>query len=143
MSSKMSKFEQMIKFEMEETRDKSTSGLTKRYDALKGLLIWLDNFSTMLSAFFLIECDNCGAEDHLNYQCDCNSNTMLATYNRNDKCHASMEILEFVIFTGASELLAFMRDIEEKGEYPSHIYDITHLMATTPLPRWDSKCRVL
>ena len=85
MSSKMSKFEQMIKLEMEETRDKSTSGLRKRYDALKGLLIWLHNCSTMLSAFFLIECDNCGGEDHFDYQCDCNPNAILASYNSDDK----------------------------------------------------------
>lgn len=81
---------------------------------------------TMLSTFFLIECDNRGTEDHLNYQCDCNSNAMLATYNSNDKCHVSMEILEFVIFTGASELLAIMHGIEEKGEYINHIYDTVH-----------------
>ena len=123
MSSKMSKFEQMIKLEMEETRDKSISGLGKRYDALKGLLIWVDNCSTMLSAFFLIECDKCGGKDHFDYQCDCNSNAILATYNSDDKCHASMEVLEFVIFTGASELLAFTRGIEEKGESINDIYD--------------------
>jgi hypothetical protein len=109
---KVTIFEHKIKLAMEETRDKSISGLRKRYDTIKGLLICVDNCSTMLCASYVLECDKCGSEDNLNYQCECNSDTILANYNSTDKCHASMEVLEFVIFTSASELLAFMHDVK-------------------------------
>ena len=102
MSSEMTVFEKM-KLAMEETRDKSISSLMKRHGIIKGLQIWMDNYSSMLCASYQLQCEDCGSKDHLNYQCEYNVDTILATYNSSDKCHASMELLELVLYTGASE----------------------------------------
>ena len=84
------------------------------------------NYSSMLCASYQLQCEDCRSEDHLNYQCEYNVDTVLATYNSSDKCHASMELLEFVLFSGVGELLAHIRDIEEEDKALNMIYGEVH-----------------
>ena len=127
MSSTMNMFEQQVRQSMEETRDKSISGFKKRYEIIKESLIWVNKYASMLSASYLIKCDNCGTEDHhYNYQCECNPDTILAHYNIDDKCHVSMHVLEFVLFTGASEILSRMRNIDKECKTLVDIYGRVH-----------------
>jgi hypothetical protein len=125
MSSEITLFEKM-KLAMEETRDESISSLMKRYCIIKGILIWMDKYSSMLCASYLLPCDNCRSEDHINYQCEYNVGAILETYNNCDKFHASMELLEFVFYTGAGELLARFRDIKEEDKSLDLIYGEVH-----------------
>jgi hypothetical protein len=41
---------------------------------------------------------------HLNYQCKDSNDEVLATYN-SDKCYASLEMVEYMLFQGAYEII--------------------------------------
>ena len=49
-------------------------------------------------------CTNCKTDEHLNFQCKYSDNPTLANYNI-DKSYASLEVVEYVLFMGASEML--------------------------------------
>jgi hypothetical protein len=80
----------------------------------------------MICASYLLQCDHCGSKDHLNYQSEYNIDTILATYNSTDKCHASIELLDFVVYTAVGELLARIRYIKEEVKSLDMIYGEVH-----------------
>jgi hypothetical protein len=67
-------------------------------------------------------CEDCGSQDHINYRCEDNVDTILASYNRGYKFYVDMEVLELVLYTGSCELLARMRNINEKNKALDKIY---------------------
>jgi len=113
-----------MKLAIEDKRDTNISSMVKRHRTLEELRIWVSDYSSMLCASYLLTCEFCGSIDHINYKCKCNIDTMLASYNSGDKCNASMELLEFVLFTGSLEVLTRIRDIEEESKALDKIYGV-------------------
>ena len=65
MSSEMT-FEQM-KLAIEDKKYMGMSSLLKRLKALEELLIWVNDYSSMLCASHKFTCEFCGSIDHINY----------------------------------------------------------------------------
>ena len=53
--------------------------------------------------------------EHLNFQCEYFDNPTLANYNR-DKSYASLEVVEYVLFIGPSEMVLRLGSIDVKCE---------------------------
>jgi hypothetical protein len=70
--------------------------------------------------------EECGSQDHINYQCEDNIDTILASYNRGNQFYVDMEVLELVLYTGCCELLARMRNINEKNKALDKIYGVVY-----------------
>ena len=102
------------------------SSLLKRNKALEELLIWVNDYSFMLCASYKFTCELCVSIDHINYQCENNIDTVLASYNSSDKCYAHAEVLEFVLFTGSIKVLTRMREIKEESKALDRIYGVVY-----------------
>ena len=103
MSSKVNFVQQIIQA-LEETKDTSLSSLVARHELIKKLLDQLERHSLWLRANDGSYCTNCITYEHLNFQCKYSDNPTLANYNR-DKSYASLEVVEYVLFIGASEMV--------------------------------------
>ena len=103
MSSEITTILQMIQA-MEEKKDKSLSSLALRHEMIKKLLDRLELQSSLLCDHFKAHCTDCVSMQHLNYQCKYSNDQVLATYN-NDECYASLEIIEYMLFMGASKII--------------------------------------
>ena len=116
MSSKKTTFEQ-VKLAMEKEKIGTPEYLLKKREALNKWLIWVNDYSSILCASYQFVCEDCGSKDHIAYQCKYNIDPALASYNRDEfKSLVDMKVLEFVLFTGCLELLAFMRKIQKESQ---------------------------
>ena len=72
-------------------------------------------------------CTICITDDHLNFQCKCANNPNLANYNR-DKSYASLEVLEYIIFKGASEMVFRLGSIDVESEALDGVFNLVYLI---------------
>ena len=79
------------------------------------MLDQLERHSLWLRANDGSYCTKCITDDHLNFQCKYFDNPTLANYNK-DKSYASLEVVEYVLFVGASEMLLRLRSIDVECE---------------------------
>ena len=114
MSSEINFVQQIIQA-LEEIKDSSLSSLVARHELIKKLLDQLERHSLWLRANDGSYCTNCITDDHLNFQCKYSDNPTLANYNR-DKSYASLEVVEYVLFIGASEMVFRLGSIDVKCE---------------------------
>jgi hypothetical protein len=82
----------------------------------------------MLCASYNFVCEDYGSQDHINYQREDNIDSILASYNRGNKFYVHMEVLELVLYTVCYELLARMRNINEKNKALDKIYGAVYLI---------------
>jgi hypothetical protein len=68
---------------------------------IKEWLQKLDKWSSLICEEYSITCQDFGTEGHFTYQCKYNYDPVLATYNNEDKCNASMEVIQVVLYMGA------------------------------------------
>ena len=126
MSSEVN-FVQQIVQALEETKDTSLSNLVARHELIKKLLDQLERHSLWLRANDGSYCTKCITDDHLNFQCKYSDNPTLANYNR-DKSYASLEVVEYVIFIGASEMVFRLGSIDVKCEALDRAFNLVLLI---------------
>jgi hypothetical protein len=83
MSLEITSFEQM-KLAMEEEKFRTYGYFSMRHKTLEEWLRWVSDYSSILCASYNFSCEDCGSKDHINYQCEYNVDTVLASYNRSD-----------------------------------------------------------
>jgi hypothetical protein len=127
MSLKITRVEQM-KLAMKEKKFGTFAYFSTRQKTLEEWLRWVSDYSFLLCASykFIFICEYCGSKDHINYQCEYNVDTILASYNRSNKCYVDMEVLERVLYTGCYELLARLSNIDEKNKALDKIYGVVY-----------------
>jgi hypothetical protein len=92
-------------------RNSELLDISTRQKTIEEWLRWVNDYSAMLCSSYNFVCEDCGSQDHINYQCEDIVDTVLASYNRGYKFYVDMEVLELVLYTGCCELLARMRNI--------------------------------
>ena len=114
MSSEINFVQQIIQA-LEEIKDSSLSSLVARHELIKKLLDQLERQSLFLRFSEGAYCTNCITDDHLNFQCEYSDNPTLANYN-SDKSYTSLEVVEYILFIGASEMVFRLGSIYVKCE---------------------------
>ena len=114
MSSEINFVQQIIQA-LEEIKDSSLSSLVARHELIKKLLDQLERHSLWLRANDGSYCTNCKTDEHLNFQCKYSDKPTLANNNK-DKSYASLEVVEYVLFIGASEMVFRLGSIDVKCE---------------------------
>ena len=84
MSFEITLFEQM-KLAMEEKKFETFGYFNMRQKTLEEWLNWLNYYSFILCASYKFVCEGCRSTDHIDYQCEYNVDTILASYYRSDK----------------------------------------------------------
>jgi hypothetical protein len=113
MPFEMNLFEQM-KHAIEEPKVGTLGYFQVRQKTLSEWLTWVDNYSSMLCASYIIDCEECGCSNHFNYQCHFNIDPAIPSYNFDQfKKIVDVEVLEYVLLTACDELIARMKNIRE------------------------------